>query len=280
MRSNAVWKGLAMGMQTYVRALTLAVCSCLVSSLAFAQHKPAYHEGASDPQVGPSREAEEAEAKQKADDEESKNPMNWLGLGVKVGAGRVLSGSIKNPTYQQQLADAASHLTDAQKAMYGLSGHGCTPIDHRCGTPGRFGTYVALTLALGGDGLGLDIEPYMNINSDVQAYGAYAGLKFDFHLLSRLYIGVGAGLKGARLVTKGWDHGADLYGRIPLRGTLYFSKHMALVAEFAFGAGATGYESKAITVTNPANGVAIKTSPSLTFGTGRSWDMSVGIRFP
>jgi hypothetical protein len=153
-------------------------------------------------------------------------------------------------------------------------------IEERCTTEGRFGLYVAIALSLGGDGFGWDIEPYFQSSDNANAYGIYTGPKFDIHVLDPVYIGFGFGLKGARIASDSWDYGADLYGRIPLRGTFYLAPNIALVAEFAFGAGASGYASKATTITHPATQASIRTSPSLTFGVGRTWDASLGIRFP
>jgi hypothetical protein len=237
---------------------------------------------ASAPVAEPVTVQQQEDAARKAEEsDESKNPMNWLGLGVKVGFGRIRSSNLKNPTYRKDIAEAAAMADPAQLEMYGLTGGGaCTVISERCTTPGRFGLYIALALSIGGDGFGWDIEPYLQSAAGAKAYGIYTGPKFDIHVFDRFYVGFGFGLKGAIISSKAWDYGADLYGRIPLRGTLYLFPNLALVGEFAFGAGASGFSSKPTTITDPTTGLSIRTSPSLTFGAGRTWDASIGVRFP
>jgi hypothetical protein len=108
----------------------------------------------------------------------------------------------------------------------------------------------------------------------------YTGPKFDIHVADPLYLGFGLGFKAAWVRAENWDYGADLYGRIPLRATLYVLEDLALVLEFAFGAGASGYAGRPLQLVDATTGQTFTTSPSLTFGAGRTWDASLGARFP
>jgi hypothetical protein len=217
------------------------------------------------------------------EDDDDEDPMGWLSIGLKVGFGHIAASDLENPVYSEDLAMAAESLTPEQRAMYGFGdGESCTVIEKRCRLGARAGMRVAVLLALGGDGLGWDIEPYMWITGSRRAFGGYTGPKLDLHLADPLYLGIGAGLAVARIHADHYDYGIDIMGRIPVRLTWYMGPNFGLILEFAFGAGATGYASKASTVTpDPMQpGVQVTTSPELTFGTGRTWDATLGVRFP
>lgn len=216
------------------------------------------------------------------DDESDEDPMAWLGLTVKLGFARVASSDVSNPVYSADLSAAAAMLTEEQRVQlgFGADAEACTLIEERCAIDARSGFRVAVQLSLGGDGLGWDLEPYMSLSGAAQAFGAYTGPKLDFHLVDPLYLGLGVGFGFTWLKADGWDYGADIYGRIPARLTYYALPNLALVLEGAFGAGATGYAGKPQTVTDPRTGEAYTTSPSMTFGSGRMWDLSLGVRFP
>ncbi len=223
----------------------------------------------------PAADAKSDEGK-KARDE---NPMGWAGLTFKLGFAGIHSSDLPNPTYRPDLAESLSMLPQEQREQYGF-GSSCSVITERCKLDGRYGLRLALAINLGGDGFGWDIEPYLALSSMAKAYGIYTGPKFDIHILDSLYVGFGLGLKGAWLVTDDWDFGADLYARLPLRATWYAVDNLALVFEFAFSVGASGYISQAETVTNPITGSEFRTSPEMNFGAGKAWDASVGFRFP
>lgn len=267
-------------LRAQTRVLQLALLLLLPASLAAAQtSEDAAQAPAQASTTTSASESESEDAKDKSSRDE--DPMGWLGLTLKVGFAGIHSSNLPNPIYNAGFAQAAANLTGEQRAMYGFDrGGSCSVIHERCTTAGRYGLHLALQLSLGGDGFGWDIEPYLALSDSAKAYGVYFGPKFDIHVLRSLYLGFGFGLKGAWLITDAWDFGADIYGRIPLRATLYLADDLALVFEFAFGAGATGYAGKAYTVTDPLTGQSFRTSPSLTFGAGRTWDASIGVRFP
>jgi hypothetical protein len=226
---------------------------------------------------------EDPEDEKDKDDDADESPMGWLSLGVKVGFGHIAASDMKNPTYSSDLAMAAEYLTPEQRAQYGFGGgEACTVIEKRCKLDARAGMRVAVLLAIGGDGMGWDIEPYMWITGQRRAFGAYTGPKLDLHLARPLYLGIGAGLAVARLQADHYDYGVDIMGRIPVRLTWYAGDNFGFILEFAFGAGATGYAAKPTKVTpDPMMpDKQVTTTPSLAFGTGRTWDATFGVRFP
>jgi hypothetical protein len=214
-------------------------------------------------------------------DETERDPMDALGLTFRLGYSHQNAGAIDNPVYNQAIADAAATLPMDVLVSSGLAGNGgCTVIDQRCRIPSRSGLLLAATLHLGGDGFGWDLEPYLMSASTALALGAYMGPKFDIHLSSPLYFGFGFGFKVAYVWADGWEHGADIGGRIPVRFTYYLLRNLALVVEGSFGAGVSGYLKEKQQITDPRNGEPLGTVPKMSFGAARVWDLSVGVRFP
>lgn len=256
-----------------LRTAALVFASCLAMQVGAAPLE-AQSDGAG-PEAAPSEEST-PEA-----DEDERDPMDVLGLTFRLGYSHQNAGSIENPVYSPALADAAANLSMDALVASGLVGNGgCTPIDEKCRTKSRDGLLLAATVHLGGDGFGWDIEPYLMSASSALALGAYTGPKFDIHLADPLYFGFGFGFKAAYVWADGWQHGADLGGRIPVRFTFYVTKHLALVAEGSFGAGVSGYLREQQQIVDPRNGQPIGTVPKMSFGAARVWDLSVGLRFP
>lgn len=206
----------------------------------------------------------------------NKTPMDGFAFGLNVGIAHVGTGDVRNPTYIQ----GAESIPPAQLAAAGLLGEGCTPIDKRCTTEARRGVHVAIPLQLGGSIVGFRLEPYMTLSSAAKAYGVYTGPTFEFHIAQPLYLGLGFGLKAAWVKDQDWKYAADIYGRIPMRATYYVADDFALVLEFGFGAGASGYVSELKDIINPVTGKRIARRQDITFGFGRTWDLSLGVRFP
>lgn len=206
-----------------------------------------------------------------------RGPMNGYAFGFKVGIAQVGAGDVDNPTYVQ----GAATLTPAQQAKYGLLGTaGCTPLDRRCHTETRRGVNLSFPVQLGGPGLGIRIEPYMTLAAAAQAYGVYLGPTFEFHVVTQLYLGVGFGLKAAWVKVDPWKYAGDLYGRIPVSITWYAVDDLALVLEAGFGGGASAYFGEVKDIVNPTTGAKLARKADVTFGFGRTWDLSVGVRFP
>lgn len=203
--------------------------------------------------------------------------MGRYAIGFKIGIAQVGAGDVKNPTYVQ----GAATLSPEQLAKYGLiDTAGCDPIDRRCHTEARRGVNLSFPFQLGGSGLGLRIEPYLTLASAAKAYGLYVGPTFEFQVLPPLYLGVGFGLKAAWVKAEPWKYAGDVYGRIPLSATWYAMDDLALVLEAGFGGGASAYFGEVKDIINPTTGARIARKANVTFGFGRTWDLSVGVRFP
>jgi hypothetical protein len=225
--------------------------------------------------------AQERSGGEPEEDSGARDPMNWLGLSFKAGYSHQNDGVIDNPVYNATIANAAAMLPEGVVESTGLVGNGgCSIIDRRCRTAGRSGFQLSGTLHLGGDGFGWDFEPYMMWSDAATALGLYNGPKFDIHLADPLYFGFGFGFKVAYVWADGWEHAADIGGRIPVHFTIYLARNLALTLEGAFGAGVSGYLVEKQQVTDPISGQTLGTVPKMSFGAARVWDLSAGVRFP
>ena len=203
--------------------------------------------------------------------------MDRYALGFKLGIAQVGAGNVDNPTYVQ----GSAALTPAQLAKYGLLGtQGCTPLERRCHTEARRGVNLSFPFQLGGPGLGVRVEPYMTLASAAQAYGLFIGPTFEFQVTTPLYLGVGFGLKAAWVKADPWKYAGDVYGRVPVSATWYVADGLALVLEAGFGGGVSAYFGEVRDIINPTTGATIARKADVTFGFGRTWDLSVGVRFP
>lgn len=228
--------------------------------------------GSASAQEASSAAAAEAQKEDGGAQEEAKrHPMGWAGIGLKLGVAGVGSGSFEmnNPIY-----DPSGMASDV-----GVDpAPGYCPTDSpkcRVETNSRTGFQLTLAITLGGDGFGWDIDPYMNFASGAMAAGFYTGPKFDIHIIDPLYIGFGFGLKAAYVMTDDFDYAADLYGRVPIRGTYYLKNDLGIVAELGFGYGYSGYVALPQTL---ANGE--ETDTDIQFGSAMTWDFQVGTRWP
>jgi hypothetical protein len=194
-------------------------------------------------------------------DEARRDPMGWAGIGLKVGVAGVGAGKM-------------------------------TVMGQETRTEGRTGVHVALPISLGGDGFGWTLEPFFGQSSvghavkdnagnvvgtesvGLQAVGLYTGPTINLHVIDPLYVGFGIGLKGAYLLNNSFEYAADVYGRVPVHATYYVSRKFALVAEVAFGYGASAYVDKP-RVVNARN---VKDDPQ--FGLAYTWDATIGVRLP
>ena len=214
-------------------------------------------------------------------DDDEHDPMAWLGLSVKLGYASVNAGVLDNPTFSPGLAEVAATRSDEELVAANLIGAGaCTPIDPKCRTRSRSGFQLALTLHVGGDGFGWDAEPYVTIGDNAVAVGAYTGPKFDIHATDALYLGFGFGAKLAYVALEGWKNGGDVFGRIPVHATYYVSDDFALTAECSFGAGISLFVSEPIRYVDIRTQKPSATAPKIAFGAARSWDLTLGLRFP
>ena len=204
------------------------------------------------------------------------SPMGPFALGFQVGMAHVGTGDVANPTY----VSGAKNLDQNALRAAGLIGTGgCDIVDERCRTVARRGVHLSLPIQIGGTGVGLRLEPFITIAPSATAYGVYTGPTFEFQVANPLYLGFGFGLKAAWVRADDWQYAADLYGRIPAHATVYVADQLAFVAEFAFGAGASGYVSESRKIVLPG-GTAVARKQDMQVGLGRTWDFSFGIRFP
>jgi len=223
------------------------------------------------PQAGPTNEAVEVAPRKK------REPMNSYAFGLKIGVARVGTGTVSNPTYVK----GAATLPPDQLAKYGLvDSGGCDPIDKTCHTAARRGFHLAVPIQIGGSGVGFQVEPFLTIASAGNAYGVYMGPTFQFHVADPVYVGFGLGLQAAWVKSDPWKYAGDVYGRIPLNATYYVTDGLGLVVEFGFGAGASAYIGEVKDIINPTTGNRIARKSDVTFGFGKIWDLSFGVRFP
>jgi hypothetical protein len=210
-------------------------------------------------------------------DEQTKKPMAWAGIGLKVGVGSINAASFK---------------------IKGVES----------GVPARMGVHAALPIHLGGDGASWLFEPYImqsKIAQDVKSFagnvvgsedinltalGMYMGPVFNIHATNKLYVGFGFGLKGAYIMQDAYDLALDAYARVPVHGTYYLNKTLALTAEVGFGYGASAFASKPDKITvNATPGASAQSvqedvkndlMDNLKFGTAMTWDATIGVRIP
>jgi hypothetical protein len=209
-----------------------------------------------------------------------KEPMNGWAVGLRVGFTQVGQGDVRNPAYSSALADLASMVSEQTLIDSGLRGGSCTPLDKRCRTDARSGFEIAIPVQLGGSGVGFRIEPYLTVTSRANAYGVYMGPTFELRVAKPVYLGFGFGLKSAWVKPQDWRYAIDLHGRIPAHVTLYATDDVAFVLEAAFGAGASAFVNQPRPIRNPLTGKRLQNIPNVTFGLARTWDISLGVRFP
>lgn len=186
--------------------------------------------------------------------------MGWAGIGFEIG--------------YQHFSDA-SFDTGGDPATEAIIG----------GIPERNNRTLALTLDLGGDGLGLQLSPYYATgeirNTDLTTIGVFVGgmLRPRF---GSVYPHVGVGLQAGYMSADIITYGLDLYARVPIGITFYPVSNLALVAELGLGWGMTGvqYPTQELEV-DTGQGISVTaTSPDLEFGTTTLYDLSIGLRFP
>ena len=204
--------------------------------------------------------------------------MNSYSFGVMLGMAKIGAGKVNNPYYTPELVQAASVLTATQRAQ--LEGRGCSPLEKTCRTRSRFGFQLSLPIQLGGEGVSFRLEPTFGFADGAQSYGLYFGPAFNFHVYQNLYLGFGLGVKGGWLKADDWRYAGDVFGRIPLTATYYLIDDLALVIDFGFGIGVSGYYTDRVVRDPRTNRPIAKKAPDATFGVAGTWDLSFGLRFP
>jgi hypothetical protein len=209
---------------------------------ASAQDDAAMTEPAPEPVAAEPVAAEPAA--EAAEDPDKTDPMGWFGIGLKLGVGSVGESEIEIKNDIQTL---------------------------KIKTESRTGLKLAVPINLGGDGFGWIFEPYLHLDSDINAMGLYNGPTFNIHIMDPLYVGFGFGLQFASLSGDGLEAGYDIGGRIPITATYYLLNDIGLIGEFGFGYTASGYLLEE-SIVNP--------DPEINFGSAFAWDFSVGARWP
>jgi hypothetical protein len=202
-----------------------------------------------------------------ADEELPQHPMGWAGIGVKLGFDSVAAGS----------ADI--------KSVTGRTGR-------------RMGVHLGIPIQLGGEGASFTFEPYLSRSTmahdlkdtagvvtgsedaNLSAYGVYIGPTFNIHVARPAYVGFGFGIKGAYVHNPAFDYAYDLYARVPIHGTYYVSRLLAVVAEVGFGYGASVFVDKPTVVVDPVSRTARNVKDDPQFGLAFSCDATLGVRIP
>lgn len=126
----------------------------------------------------------------------------------------------------------------------------------------RNGFAVKLHFDLGGDGLAFEMAPLFAIESggitpdgggfgelssidlstggSFKSVGAQTAILYRFSVKKKFFPHLGIGFHGTYLLGKHIDYGAELYGRIPVGFTAYFSSKAAFVFDMGFMFGVTG----------------------------------------
>lgn len=201
------------------------------------------------------------------EDAGKKNPMGWVGIGVKLGMAGTTAGEATVKGYEGQ-------------------------------TDSRVGMQLSLPINLGGDGFGFVLEPMLTQSSvdhatkdaagvvngsesvSLLGLGGYLGPTINIHVIDPLYLGFGFGLKGTYMLNDDFDLAADIYGRVPVTATYYLNKQVALVGEVGFGYGASVFADKPSVMIDPLTQTATNVEDDPNFGMAFMWDASVGARFP
>jgi hypothetical protein len=208
-------------------------------------------EGEGSPEAGDTADTDE-------EPKEEKDPMNWIGVGLKGGFLYYGDATFNGTVYE-----------------YGY------PVVKNTGIPARAGFVLSLPVNLGGAGFGWAFDPYLGFGQ-VGSYGIYTGPTITLHLSDMTYLGFGFGVRFGAITVDFWgtrtDVGLDVYGRVPLVLTYYVADSMGLLVDVGFGFGGSGYRPY-YTQQQLAPGV---TAPQLQtqFGVTYQIDASAGVRFP
>ena len=142
-------------------------------------------------------------------------------------------------------------------------------------TPARHSFNLQLDLDFGGEGTGFDIAPYFSyedVESDdyfdydpLMAVGLYFGFAYRFSIGS-WYPYLGFGTRIGYMFGDWIDHGAEIYGRIPLGVTYYILEDLGILLELGLGYGITGLTGS--------------TTDDFQIGHGFMLDVMTGIRWP
>ena len=180
---------------------TLALCAAsLFPSSASAQGLTVRQERNAYTDQGSSR----CGAGRSEEDDESEDPMGWIGIGVKVGLASVGRSEIASMRRASVWTRRRWHAVQPRTHVPDPGSNGRPTLDSD--QPRRRRLRV-------GRGALLSFSSY-------KATGIYTGPTINLHLADPLYFGFGFGFKGAILRADELDFGIDLGGRIPFTAPL------------------------------------------------------------
>jgi hypothetical protein len=201
------------------------------------------------------------------DDRRLEKPMNGAGLGVRLGVAGTGAGSQTIQGYQGRVDK-------------------------------RVGLHVSVPIFLGDDGMGFVIEPMLQRSQvshsvkdvrgnvidtqdvDVVGWGVYFGPQLQIRVSEMGYVGVGIGVKALYLSNDAFQYATDVYGRMPLSGTWYLNRHVALVSELGLGYGFSVFTDAPRPVVDVEGRTIRNTTDDPQFGRAFAWDLTFGLRVP
>jgi hypothetical protein len=200
-------------------------------------------------------------------DDDDDSPMNGIGIGLRLGVAGTGAGSATIQGYEGR-------------------------------TEKRRGLHLAVPIFMGGDGFGFVIEPMLQRSEaprsvkDAQGnvigteevrlkgLGFYLGPQVHIRAGERGYVGIGLGPKFLYLSNDAFEYAFDLYGRVPLSGTWYVNRHVALMGELGLGWGFSGFADRPQAVVDVEGRTVRTTTDDPQFGSAFAWDLSFGVRVP
>ncbi len=118
-----------------------------------------------------------------------------------------------------------------------------------------------------------DEDDEVPIHYRFKTFGAYFGSMYRFQI-GNVHPSIGLGTQASYYWDDNIEHGFELFGRIPLEVIWYVTEHFAVVAEFAFLYGATGWQG--------SQSLSKKLDLNLDFNVGYGFglDALIGVYFP
>ncbi len=155
--------------------------------------------------------------------------------------------------------------------------------------PARDGFVVKGHVDIGGDGIAVEFAPLFAWESAGELFGNFKVLGGEVTLALRaefgsFYPGIGIGFHGAGIFgNECVKSGTELFARVPIGFTWYFSDILGLVFEIGVMYGGTGIRVKE--VVNPSSGDENKLNiladgGDMYWGGGFGFDVMIGLRFP
>jgi hypothetical protein len=141
---------------------------------------------------------------------------------------------------------------------------------------------------IGGDGIALELAPLWELESAERVFGKWSALGGEITLVYRgafgdFYPSIGVGFHGSGIVGNVViKSGAQLFARVPLGFTWYFSEYLGLVFEVGVMYGGTGLRmiEQSGTSQEAQEITALAGTGDIYWGPGFAFDIMAGLRFP